>query len=76
MGNITLSRNYNLKWQISFAPNYKFTECKKLINCKTGRIIKKTVNGSSVGYWIAIEFWTLTQLRKHLVKIINKDCPF
>ena len=76
MRTITVSKNYSLKWQINFAPHYKFTDCKKLINCKTGRIIKKTVNGSSIGYWINIEFWSLNNLRKHIVKIEKINCPF
>ena len=76
MTTITVSKIYSLKWQINFAPYYKFTDCKKLINCKTNRIIKNTVNGSSIGYWIGIEFWTLTHLRRHLVKIEKETCPF
>lgn len=40
------------------------------------REIKKTVNGYSVGYWINKKFWTLRNLKKHLVKIEKEICPF
>ena len=76
MQTIRVSKNYSLKWQINFAPHYKFTDCKKLINCKTGNEIKKTVNGYSVGYWISKKFYTLDNLRKQLVKIEKIECPF
>ena len=69
--------SYNLKWQFKKLPNYKWTECGKLINCQTGRIIKKVLNGS-IGYWIAGDFYSLTKLREQKLfeKIKEEDCPF
>lgn len=37
----TISINYAIKWEIDFAPHYKFTKCGKLVNTKTGKLIKK-----------------------------------
>ena len=37
----SISITYSLKYEVSFAPHYKFTSCKKCINCKTGREIRK-----------------------------------
>ena len=33
-------------------PQYKWSECKRLINTQTGREIRKVVNGGSIGYCI------------------------
>lgn len=58
-------------------PHYKCSSCGKLFNVKSGRRIKKTVNGRSVGYWIAGKFLTLNSLRSNLEKIPPKQyCPF
>ena len=72
----SISVNYDLKWRLKTNPTYKWSSCGKLFNCKTGRRIKKTVNGRSVGYWINGEFTTLTKLRDNLEKIPKILCPF
>jgi hypothetical protein len=72
-----ISKNYDLKWQIKFAPNYKFSTCKKLFNTKTRREIKKIVNGGSIGYCINGKFYSLTFLKNKIEKIVQKEyCPF
>ena len=70
------SITYDLKWQLKHLPYYKWTVCGKLINMRTGRRIKKTLNGGSVGYWIASKFYTLKSLRGQLEKIPKNNCPF
>lgn len=45
-----------LKWQLTFNHNYKISECKKVINTQTGRLIKQTVVGYTVGFWIGKRF--------------------
>lgn len=73
----TISITYTLVWQIKFAEYYKFTSCKKLVNCQTSKEIKKVMNGGSIGYCIKGKFYSLTYLRKHLEKMPNKEyCPF
>lgn len=61
--------SYTLKEQIDFAPHYKFTTCKLLINCKTRRIIKKVSISGSIGYYIQNKFYLLSKLRNHIVPI-------
>lgn len=73
MNNISV--NYDLKWQYKPAPWYKWTTCGKLFNARTGRKIKKTVNGRSVGYWLAGKFCPLSRLRTQL-EIIPKKQDF
>lgn len=72
----TISKNYSFIWQLDFAPNYKFTKCKKLFNLKTNREIKKTLASMTIGYYIKGKFYSLKKLRNHLVKIENEICPF
>ena len=71
-----VSISYELKWQFKPLPYYQWTTCGKLINMRTGRKIKKTVNGRSVGYWIASHFHTLKSLRNNLEKIETIKTPF
>lgn len=73
---ITISKSIVFKWKLSTNYNYRWTDSGKLYNVRTMREIKKTVNGYSVGYWIAGRFVTLQNLRKQLIKIDNEYCPF
>jgi len=72
----TISVSYTLKWQVKFAPEYKWTSCKRLFNAKTGREIKKTICGGSIGYWIRREFFTLKELSKKVELIPKTKNPF
>ena len=42
---------FDVKWQFKEHNHYKVSPCKKIINCKTNRIIKGTKNGGSVGFF-------------------------
>jgi hypothetical protein len=55
-------------WQFKNATYYKVTKCKKIINCKTNKIIKQSVRGSA-GYWINKVFIKRSDLNLHLEKI-------
>lgn len=73
---IIISKSIVFNWKLDFTDLYKWTTTGQLYNTKTMREIKKTVNGYSVGYWINKKFWTLRNLKKHLVKIEKEICPF
>jgi hypothetical protein len=49
---MVITVNYLAKWQLKSNPKYKWTTCRKLINCQTGNEIKKTIKGASAGYYI------------------------
>ena len=72
----TISISYDLKWRYKKAHHYQWTTCGKLINTRTNKVIKKVVNGRSVGYWIAGNFTTLKNLRTKLELIPKDECPF
>lgn len=72
----TISITYTNIYEIDFAPEYKFTKCKKLFNNKTGRNIKQVYNNGCIGYSIRGKFYSLTRLRSHLRKIEKSICPF
>ena len=67
---------YTAKWQLKKATWYKWTDCKKLINCRTGKEIMKTMKGSQAGYYINREFVKLSDLRGMIELIPANDCPF
>jgi len=71
-----ISITYAAKYQVSFAPHYKFTTCGKCFNTKTGRVIKKVYNNRCIGYIIVGKFYSLTKLRKLLEKIPKEYTPF
>ena len=72
----TISISYTLKYQLDFSPEYHWSECNKCFNVKTGRQIKQTMCGGSIGYCIRGKFYSLNKLRQSLVKIKKSDCPF
>lgn len=74
--NYTQSNNYVLKWQLSFNPDYRFSECGKCFNVKTGNQIKKILNGRSVGFCINGKFKSLNSLRQDLILIPIEKSPF
>jgi len=68
--------NFIVKWQFKEHTNYKISICKKIINCKTGKIIKCTKNGGSVGYFINGIFCKKSDINKHIEIIPKNICPF
>jgi len=71
-----LIKTLNLKWQIKDKTHYKWSDCKVLINTKTGRVIKKTLNAGCIGYWIGKDFIALSKLKDRIELIPKSDCPF
>jgi len=68
--------NFTVKWQFKDHNNYKITTCKKVINCQTGKIIKCTKNGGSVGYFIASKFYKKSDINNHIELIPKPKTPF
>ena len=71
---VTLS--YAIKFELDFSPKYKWLDDNSCYNEKTGRIIKQTTCGRSIGYVIDGKFKSLTFLRSHIVKPPKQYCPF
>ncbi len=71
-----VSTTYAYVYELDFAPEYKFTICKKCINSKTGRELKQVYNNRCIGYNIRGKFYSLSKLRKHLIKPRVIDFPF
>jgi hypothetical protein len=67
---------YTIKYVIDFAPNYAFNQYKEMYNLKTGRRKKKVSNNGTIGYIIDGKFYSLNQLRPHLIKPKKNNCPF
>lgn len=68
--------SYKAKWRLKDNPIYVWTECKKLINIKTGREVKKTIKGIKAGYWISRKFIPFFELRNLIEVIPIIEVPF
>ena len=75
MINITIG--YECLWRLSGNEKYLLSKCGEVINLETSTIIKKSVKGAKVGYYIDGKFIDKTTLRGSWQKIpkLNK-CPF
>jgi len=71
-----ISITYTIKYELSFSSNYVWLNNNQCYNLKTGRTIKQTIVGGSIGYIINGKFKSLTYLRKYLVKPKKYVCPF
>lgn len=67
---------YTIKYIIDFAPHYAFNQYKEMYNLKTCRRKKKVSNNGTIGYIIDGKFYSLKQLRPHLIKPKKNNCPF
>lgn len=68
--------NFIVKWQFKKHSHYKISICKKIINCQTGKIIKFTKNGGSIGYFISGNFYKKSDINKHIELIPEQKTPF
>ena len=68
--------NFTVKWEFKDFPHYKISTCKKIINCKTGKIIKCTKSGGSIGYFINGNFFKKSDINKHIQVIKLNKLPF
>ena len=57
---------YTLVWVLDFAEEYG-----KCFNRKRGKELKQVLQGGSIGYNIRSKFYTISRLKKHLVKLIQ-----
>ena len=72
-----ISLEFSCKWTLDFDQDFVFVENHNfLVNLKTGKILKQVTKGGSIGYVLKGKFYTLPNLRNHLVKIPNKKIPF
>lgn len=60
------------KWQLKNNPNYKITECKRVVNSKTGKILKY----SQRGYFINGRYYKKKDIRNNVELIPKIKCPF
>lgn len=68
---------FTCKYTLDFNDNYVFVEKHNfMVNLKTNRIINQVMKGGSIGYVIGGKFYSLTRLKKSIVKIKVGECPF
>jgi hypothetical protein len=71
----TITITYTLKYEINFAPEYKFSG-RRCFNTKTGREIKQVMVGGSIGYSIRGKFHSLKKLKNNLRLVKSEKTPF
>lgn len=69
-----ISIKYDLKWQFKNATHYKMTPCRKIVNTRTGRILKCVLNGGSIGWWIGDKFVVKSKVNE-FVELIPTQRP-
>lgn len=72
----TITVKYTLKYELKFAPEYKWCGDNNCFNVKSGRKIKQVYNNGCIGYSIRGKFKSLKFLRTQLIKINRVKCPF
>lgn len=65
--------NFKVYWQFKELNYYKVTKCKKIINCRTGTILKQCVKGGSIGYYIGNDFIKRKDLNNNIELIPKKE---
>lgn len=73
---VSITTTYKDKWEFKDNPHYIITECKKVINLKRGKIVKKTIKDGSKGWWIAKEFVKESQVNDKVRLILKTKLPF
>ncbi len=73
---LCIEQNLELKWQFTFDNRYKVSECKKIVNCQTNKIMKQCLNGYTVGYWFGKKFIAKNKLNNYIELIPNYLLPF
>lgn len=71
-----ITTSYNLKWQFKNYPHYKITDDRKVLNTKTNRFLKRSVNCCSVGYWFGKKFIPLSKINQEVELIKTIKYPF
>ncbi len=71
-----ISITYSLIWQFKSHPHYQFTKCRKCFNVMRGTQVKSVLNGGSVGFWIAGNFYPKSKLNQNLELINKEKLPF
>lgn len=76
MKSVRISNSYSVEWCIKNHPKYGITKNGIVVNVATGKILKRTLNGYTIGYYIQGKFHSLSKLRTMIEKIPADECPF
>jgi len=68
----TINVKLKAKWQFKGLNYIVVTECKRVVNVRTGNILKYNVRG----YYIKGRYYKKYELKNHLEVIKLTECPF
>ena len=60
------------KWQLKINDTYKITKCKRVVNSKTGKILKYNTRG----YFINGKYYKKKDINNMIELIPEIECPF
>jgi len=72
MNYLLVNVSFKCFWQFRDQPHYKVTKCKKIINIKTGKLLKYHVRG----FFINGKYLKRNELNQYLEPIPDGECPF
>ncbi len=73
---VSITTTYEDKWVFKNNQNYIMTKCKKVINIHRSKIVKKTVKGGVIGWWIASDFIPQSEINVNVELIKKEKLPF
>jgi hypothetical protein len=73
---MTISADYKEKWELIDYPNYKITECGKMINSQRGKLLKEVYKNGMHGFCVKGKFYTKSKIRTMARLIERAPIPF
>jgi len=73
---IRVSKEYDLIWEFVECPYYQISRCRRIFNTRTGKQLKRCLNGGSIGYWVAGRWVGESTVNQHVRKIQDIEVPF
>ena len=71
-----MNQKDNIKFVIKNAEHYGVTSDGRMLNLRSGRWLRKTLVGGTIGYCINSKFKSLSYLRKQLILQTKIHIPF
>ena len=71
-----VSEIIDIKFELKSNRKYGVTSDGRIFNQQTGRELKRTLIGTTIGFCINGKFQSLKKLRTQLVRPENYGCPF
>ena len=72
MRKVIIKTEYIIRWVFIYDDNYWLTPCRKVIDLKNNKILKKVYKNGVIGYYLNKKFYSITDLKKQKL-FVEKD---